>query len=53
VLQEQLLAEIKRMGAQIYTTSAAEASYLSDDPTTCLASSSGRSLGRLTSTSAT
>jgi DNA invertase Pin-like site-specific DNA recombinase len=32
VLQEQLLAEVKRMGADIYTTSAAEAGYLSDDP---------------------
>jgi DNA invertase Pin-like site-specific DNA recombinase len=32
VLQEQLLAEIKRMGADVYTTSAAEAGYLADDP---------------------
>ncbi len=32
VLQEQLLAEIKRMGGQLFTTSAAEADYLEDDP---------------------
>jgi DNA invertase Pin-like site-specific DNA recombinase len=32
VLQEQLLAEIWRMGAQVFTTSAGEAGYLSDDP---------------------
>jgi DNA invertase Pin-like site-specific DNA recombinase len=32
VLQEQLLAEIKRLGAEMYTTSAAEAGYLADDP---------------------
>lgn len=32
VLQEQLLAEIWRMGAEVFTTSAAEAGYLGDDP---------------------
>jgi DNA invertase Pin-like site-specific DNA recombinase len=32
VLQEQLLAEIKRMGGEAFTTSAAEAGYLADDP---------------------
>jgi DNA invertase Pin-like site-specific DNA recombinase len=32
VLQEQLLAEIKRLRADVYTTSAAEAGYLADDP---------------------
>jgi DNA invertase Pin-like site-specific DNA recombinase len=32
VLQEQLLAEIKRLGADTYTTSSAEAGYLADDP---------------------
>jgi DNA invertase Pin-like site-specific DNA recombinase len=32
VLQEQLLAEIRRMGAEVYTTSSAEAGYLADDP---------------------
>ncbi|MDX6225493.1 MAG: hypothetical protein QOE64_1869 [Frankiales bacterium] len=32
VLQEQLLAEVRRLGAEVYTTSAAESGYLSDDP---------------------
>jgi len=32
VLQEQLLAEVRRMGGQLFTTSAAEAGYLADDP---------------------
>jgi DNA invertase Pin-like site-specific DNA recombinase len=32
VLQEQLLAEIRRMGAEVFSTSAAEAAYLADDP---------------------
>lgn len=32
VLQEQLLAEIRRHGGDLFTTSAAEAGYLSDDP---------------------
>jgi DNA invertase Pin-like site-specific DNA recombinase len=32
VLQEQLLAEIRRQGGDLFTTSTAEASYLSDDP---------------------
>lgn len=32
VLQESLLAEIRRMGGQVFTTSAAEAGYLEDDP---------------------
>lgn len=32
VLQEQLLAEVRRMGGQVLTTSAAEAGYLADDP---------------------
>jgi DNA invertase Pin-like site-specific DNA recombinase len=32
VLQEQLLAEIRRLGAKVYTTSSAEAGYLADDP---------------------
>ncbi|MCW2671787.1 MAG: resolvase [Frankiales bacterium] len=32
VLQEQLLAEIRRMGCDLASTSAAEAGYLSDDP---------------------
>lgn len=32
VLQEQLLAEVWRMGAELFSTSAAEAGYLSDDP---------------------
>ncbi len=32
VLQEQLLAEIRRLGGEIHTTSASEAGYLTDDP---------------------
>jgi DNA invertase Pin-like site-specific DNA recombinase len=32
VLQEQLLADIRRMGAEVFSTSSAEASYLTDDP---------------------
>ena len=32
IVQEQLLAEIRRMGGEAYTTSAAEAGYLADDP---------------------
>jgi len=32
VLQESLLAEVRRMGGQIFTTSAGEAGYLADDP---------------------
>lgn len=32
VLQEQLLAEVRRAGGDIYTTSAAEQQYLADDP---------------------
>lgn len=32
VLQEQLLAEVKRIGAQVFSTSKAEAGYLQDDP---------------------
>jgi DNA invertase Pin-like site-specific DNA recombinase len=32
ILQEQLLREIRRMGADVYTTSTAEAGYLADDP---------------------
>lgn len=32
VLQEQLLAEVRRMGGEVFSTSAAEASYLGDDP---------------------
>jgi DNA invertase Pin-like site-specific DNA recombinase len=32
VLQEQLLAEIRRLGGELFTTSAAEAEYLRDDP---------------------
>ena len=32
VLQESLLAEVRRMGGQVFTTSAAEAGYLVDDP---------------------
>jgi DNA invertase Pin-like site-specific DNA recombinase len=32
VLQEQLLAEVRRMGADVFTTSSAEADYLVDDP---------------------
>ena len=33
VLQEQLLAEVRRLGGQVFTTSAGEAGYLEDDPT--------------------
>jgi DNA invertase Pin-like site-specific DNA recombinase len=32
VIQETLLAELRRMGAEVFTTSAAETGYLSDDP---------------------
>jgi DNA invertase Pin-like site-specific DNA recombinase len=32
VLQEQLLADARRMGAEVFSTSSAEASYLTDDP---------------------
>jgi DNA invertase Pin-like site-specific DNA recombinase len=32
VLQEQLLADVRRMRADVFSTSAAEASYLTDDP---------------------
>ena len=32
VLQEQLLAEIKRLGGEVFSTSPAEAGYLGDDP---------------------
>jgi len=32
VLQEQLLADVRSMGAEVFSTSNAEASYLSDDP---------------------
>lgn len=32
VLQEQLLAEIRRLGGDVFSTSAAEASFLTDDP---------------------
>lgn len=32
VLQEQLLAEVRRLGGTMHSTSAAEASYLTDDP---------------------
>lgn len=32
VLQEQLLAEVRRLGREVFTTSAAEAGYLADDP---------------------
>ena len=32
VLQEQLLADARRMGADVFSTSAAEASFLTDDP---------------------
>lgn len=31
IIQEQLLAEVKRMGGAVHTTSAAEAEYLEDD----------------------
>jgi DNA invertase Pin-like site-specific DNA recombinase len=32
ILQETLLAEIRRIGADVFSTSAAEAGYLADDP---------------------
>jgi len=32
VLQEQLLADVRRNGADVFSTSTAEASYLTDDP---------------------
>lgn len=32
ILQEQLLADVRRYGADVYSTSAAEAGYLADDP---------------------
>jgi DNA invertase Pin-like site-specific DNA recombinase len=32
IIQETLLAELRRMGAEVFTTSAAETGYLSDDP---------------------
>jgi DNA invertase Pin-like site-specific DNA recombinase len=32
VLQETLLAEVRRMGADVFSTSAAESGYLTDDP---------------------
>lgn len=32
VLQEQLLAEIKKMGAEVFSTSPSEANFLGDDP---------------------
>lgn len=32
IVQEQLLAEVKRMGGQVFSTSEAEAGYLDDDP---------------------
>ena len=32
VLQEQLLADVRRMHAEVFSTSTAEASYLGDDP---------------------
>ncbi len=32
MLQEQLLAELKRMGAAVYSTAAGEDAYLADDP---------------------
>jgi DNA invertase Pin-like site-specific DNA recombinase len=31
-LQEQLLAEVRRLGAELFSTSAAEGAYLLDDP---------------------
>ena len=34
VLQEQLLAEIKRIGSEVFSTSAGEAAFLADDPPT-------------------
>ena len=32
ILQETLLAEVKRMGGQVFSTSAAESDFLTDDP---------------------
>ncbi len=32
VLQEQLLAEVRRLGGEVFSTSAAEAGFLKDDP---------------------
>lgn len=32
VLQEQLLAEVRRLGGELFSTSSAEAGYLGDDP---------------------
>lgn len=32
IIQETLLAEVKRLGGEVFSTSAAEASYLTDDP---------------------
>jgi DNA invertase Pin-like site-specific DNA recombinase len=32
IIQETLLAEVRRMGGDVFTTSAAEAGYLADDP---------------------
>lgn len=32
MLQEQLLAEVRRLGGDVYSTSAGEAAYLTDDP---------------------
>lgn len=32
IVQEHLLAEVKRLGGQVFSTSAAEAGYLDDDP---------------------
>lgn len=32
ILQEQLLADIRRMGGEVFSTSAAEGGYLADDP---------------------
>jgi DNA invertase Pin-like site-specific DNA recombinase len=32
IVQETLLAEVKRLGGEVFSTSAAEAGYLSDDP---------------------
>lgn len=32
IIQETLLLELRRLGAEVFTTSAAEQGYLSDDP---------------------
>ena len=32
IVQETVLAEVKRLGGEVFSTSAAEAGYLSDDP---------------------